>query len=35
MNLHEVGFFEHAWVWGVPLLAITVVIHVLGSAWSG
>lgn len=30
MNLHEVGFFEHAWVWGVPLLAITVVIHVLG-----
>ncbi|MBS7788620.1 hypothetical protein KTR66_01365 [Roseococcus sp. SDR] len=30
MNLNEVGFFEHAWVWGVPLIAVTVVIHVLG-----
>ncbi len=30
MSWDELGFFEHAWVWGVPLIALTVVIHVIG-----
>ncbi len=30
MNLAGVGFFEHAWVWGIPLIALTVILHVIG-----
>ncbi len=30
MNLAGLGFFEHAWVWGIPLIALTVVLHVIG-----
>ncbi|UPY36231.1 hypothetical protein [Sediminicoccus sp. KRV36] len=30
MDLRDVGVFEHAWIWGIPLIAITVMVHVVG-----
>ncbi|MEI6158633.1 MAG: hypothetical protein WCP77_02270 [Roseococcus sp.] len=30
VDLHQVGVFEHDWLWGIPLIAVTVVAHVLG-----